>query len=173
MSIAVKFKVSGLDSLLKRMQALPAEIGAKGGGPLRRALRAGAKPIKDTAIRNAPIGRRTPSPGRLRRAMRVMADRHPEQNHGATEVVSVYVRAGKKSFARGPGKMSARQDPNGAWYWWFVENGTYKMRAQPFLRPAFESQKGPALVIIVKSMRKGLDAAERKVKRMFPDRGAK
>ncbi len=31
---------------------------------------------------------------------------------------------------------------NGAFYWFFVEYGTSKMRAQPFVRPALDRRRG-------------------------------
>lgn len=36
-----------------------------------------------------------------------------------------------------------------AFYWWFVENGTKKMRAQPFLRPAFETKAQEAADYVI------------------------
>lgn len=34
--------------------------------------------------------------------------------------------------------------PRKVHYWWFVENGTKKMAAQPFLRPAYEANQQEA-----------------------------
>jgi HK97 gp10 family phage protein len=54
------------------------------------------------------------------------------------------VRQGKKYRNQGKrGNLS--QD---AWYWRFVEFGTRKMAARPFLRPALESRRREAVEAI-------------------------
>ena len=50
-----------------------------------------------------------------------------------------------------------------AFYFLFLEFGTEKMRARPFLRPAFEQRKEDALNVIVNEMQAGLARAERKL----------
>lgn len=54
---------------------------------------------------------------------------------------SVFVRSGKKSRLAGKKRDVARD----SFYWRFVEFGTVKMAARPFLRPAFEAKKEEAV----------------------------
>jgi len=49
------------------------------------------------------------------------------------------------------------------YYWRFVEFGTAKMAARPFLRPAFEAQKQNALEVFQTVLADGVLAAEKEV----------
>ena len=53
---------------------------------------------------------------------------------------------------------NASQDQTGAYYWTFVEFGTSKMRAQPFIRPAFELTKFAQVSTVAGYLRKALKA---------------
>ena len=46
-----------------------------------------------------------------------------------------------------------------AFYWRFLEFGTAKMAARPFLRPAFEAQKAAAIDAFAKSLADGVEKA--------------
>ena len=54
---------------------------------------------------------------------------------------SVFVRSGRKSRLSGK-KRNVDKD---SWYWFQQEFGNVKMPAQPFMRPAFESEKENAV----------------------------
>ncbi len=61
--------------------------------------------------------------------------------------------------------LSNRRDPNvGAWYWRFVEFGTSKKPARPFLTPAFEQRKYKANRLIQKALLDGVLRQARKVR---------
>lgn len=154
----VRVEIHGLDQILRRIKALPPELGATRGGPLRKALRAGAKVIKDEAIANAPEsdeGSGGFPPGRLKRSIRVRTERHPEKL-GATEAMIVDLRRGSRR----------NQKTDATRYGSYVELGTAKTDPQPFLRPAFDTKKHEALRVIVKAMEKAVTAAEKKLSKM-------
>lgn len=167
--------VKGLPQLLRAMQQLPAEIVSKNGGPLKRALFAAAKVIKEEAARLAP--RRT---GFLSTQLAVYRDRNPadaEGSHfglasqGATERYLIGVRRRKKRY--GNNKKNRQKERVGeafktedAFYWRFLEFGTDRAAAKPFMRPAFEAKKHEAVARFVEVLRKGVQAAVRKVARM-------
>lgn len=162
--------------LVKRLEALPVELGSKRGGPLRVALRAAGRVIQAQAKQNAELlpgavaaggsvpQRSTPRQsmpadtapktgrtGRLARAIRLSLVNRPTM----TEEMQLWVYPGRK-----------RDDPRGAYYWRFVELGTSLMQARPFLRPAFESKKREALGVFSERFGKAITAAERKLSRM-------
>lgn len=88
---------------------------------LRRATLAGAKVIRDEARARAP--KKT---GKLKRNIVSASLRQKESPGIATAGVRVRTKGGADS-------------PNNAFYWRFVELGTQHMRAQPFVRPSFDT----------------------------------
>lgn len=88
---------------------------------LRRATVAGAKVIRDEARARAP--KKT---GKLKRNIVASALRQKDSPGIATAGVRV----------RTKGKADS---PNNAFYWRFVELGTQFMKAEPFMRPAFDA----------------------------------
>ena len=78
---------------------------------MMKALNAGIGPIKKEAKKNAPVDK-----GILKKNIR-----SKQMRKTAKPAVGIYV-SGK------------------AYYWYFVENGTSKMAAAPFLRPAADSK---------------------------------
>lgn len=144
-------KVHGLDELARKLRALPVEIAGKGAtGPLAAALREAANVIKPEAIRLAPK-----VIGRLAGAIKVRRARNPESFKGRpNEVYHVGVDMGRK-----------RNDLRGAWYWWFVEAGTVKMAARPYLRPAYESKAGEAIQTFRGRLARRIELIEQRLSR--------
>lgn len=161
--MAETVRVAGLDGVLERLQALPAAVGAKGGGPARAALAKGARVFRDQAIANAPR-----DTGLLQESIVARRDSRPGMA-GASEAYYVGVRRKARRYAntkrnRGKGRAGKTYFVEGtAFYWLFLEFGTEKMAARPFLRPAFESRKEDALNVIVTEMHAGIDRAVRKL----------
>ena len=63
-----------------------------------------------------------------------------------------------RKFKKGAGKSGAA-NPDDPFYWRFVEFGTSKMAARPFLRPAFESRKFAAALAAREGLREALGEA--------------
>jgi HK97 gp10 family phage protein len=84
------------------------------------------------------LGPNQPPPGTLKRS--VIMKHIPELSSLTRQTFFVTVRHGKKYRKQGK-KGNLSQD---AWYWRFVEFGTRKMRARPFLRPALEAKRREA-----------------------------
>jgi HK97 gp10 family phage protein len=104
---------------------------------LRAALYAGSEVIR------LEIGKRAPKDtGRL------------EAHIAAKTTISAKQEAGKTQI--GPGRS--------AWYAGFLEFGTRKMAARPFIRPAFDSVKQAALNAFVNKMREIFNEEMSKVK---------
>ncbi len=104
----------------------------------------GAVVIRDEAKTRAPVSTTPPAPGdplpgTLKRSIVIKHDKDRSSLTSQTYVVAV--RHGKKY--RNQGKKGNRSQD--AYYWRWVEFGTVKMAARPFMRPAFEAQKEAAV----------------------------
>jgi HK97 gp10 family phage protein len=147
--VASTVNVQGLSQLLKNMEQLPRELVSKNGGLVRSALFQSTKRVRDKARQLAPK-----QTGAMSRAVVAVRDKDPQKT-GASERYGVGVRKVKKTKA----KPSA-SDP---FYWRFVEFGTEKMKATPFLRPAFEQEKEAALADFSASLARGIARVTRKM----------
>ncbi|MCB1567827.1 MAG: HK97 gp10 family phage protein [Xanthomonadales bacterium] len=159
--MAELISIRGLEKTVKALRSLPAELGSKGGGPIRGALFAAGRLIRDDAQSRAPIGNGTPKPGNLRANIFLYRDRNP-QSSGAAEHYIIGVRTGRKLSRKRKFKFSGglRVLTGGdAWYWFWVEFGTKKQPAQPFMRPAFEANKRRAVVVFGRELRKMVSKA--------------
>lgn len=131
--------------MLANMKALPAALVSTNGGPVRAALWDATKPILDRARELAP--KRT---GNLSKNIIAVRDSNPKA-HGANERYIITIRKRrytKKSRAKLKRKSNGKIDykaSGDAFYGWYVEFGTEKMKAEPFIRPAFESEKDDSL----------------------------
>lgn len=130
----IEIKIEGMEGLQKAFAVLPKELHAKA---LKPAVSAAAAVVRKQAKANAPVDE-----GTLRKAIYQTRSRSESGTFQETAIVGV--RFGRKYRRRG-------QD---AWYWRFLEFGTVKMPARPFLRPAFESTKQQQLDAIVTRLRK-------------------
>lgn len=163
--MATYAKLDGLKESVAALRALPAQFASKNGGPIRRALFAAAKPMRDNAQARAPM-----ATGNLSAQVYIYRDRNPKASTGATERFVIGVRTARGRRARGRlnrrlGRVTQNYSQRGdAFYWVFVEFGTAKMRAQPFLRPAFESHKNTAVSIFSRTMAAGVAAAVRRAR---------
>ncbi len=154
-------KVEGLAQLAKALRELPDRVAKNG---LRVAVYSGAKVILDEARLRAPkaaesLGPRQPPPGTLRRS--VIMKHIPELSSLTRQTFFVTVRHGKKYRKQGK-KGNLSQD---AWYWRFVEFGTSKMRARPFLRPALEAKRREAVQAMKERLR---ERVEQEAKNLGP-----
>ncbi|AOM42625.1 HK97-gp10 family putative phage morphogenesis protein [Xenorhabdus hominickii] len=102
---------------------------------LRKGTHAGAKILRDETRHRAPV--RT---GRLKKNI-VAANRKTGRN--GTVSSGVYVRGSNQSGTNSDTKMK-KNDPRNAYYWRFLEKGTSKMAAKPFIDPAFEAKADEA-----------------------------
>lgn len=138
-------KIDGLKELAAAMRELPDRVAKNA---LRRAVSAGAIVVRNEARARAPV-----DTGEMRRDIQVKRERNSAGQMVAT--YSVFVRSGKKSRLAGK-KRNVQRD---SYYWRFVEFGTVKMAAKPFMRPAFESKKEAAVTQIAAVLDQGIKTA--------------
>lgn len=147
--------VAGLIELQDALHQLAPRIARK---HLRKAVMAAARVVRDEAKGRAPVyhgavSKGHPPPGTLKRA--ITAARSNSASGPGREVVNVFVRQAKNgSVGQKNIKAYSRLD---AYYWRFVEFGTSKMAANPFMRPAFESNKERCVDVIKESLAAALD----------------
>ena len=156
-------EIEGLGELLRRLEALPREISGKNGGPVRRALGRAARLVRDEVKKNAP--KRT---GRLEAniiAARVRDDRPP----GVSERFVVSVRGKRQRYGntaenRRSGRVGKTYQRDGeAFYWKFLEFGTQKRAATPFIQPSFAASAQAALDEFSRALGRDLDKIVRKL----------
>jgi HK97 gp10 family phage protein len=158
-------KITGLKEVADALRALPSELAGRNGGPIRGALFAATREMRDEAERLAPE-----DTGNLRRNIIIYRDRNPG-GIGAAEHYVVTIRVGRRSRrvkrAYRLGKINSRLRAltgTDAWYGVFKEFGTAKMPAEPFLRPAFEARKMSSVSTFVRELRKGVARAAARAK---------
>jgi HK97 gp10 family phage protein len=148
---------------------------------LRQAMRKAAKPILAQAKANAPVSK----PSYLRKHAentmafgRALGATEKQVQRAAKRAVSHAIKESKVSGGRYPGqlrdslKLRAMKSKKGrigvvvqtrhgdyrgnTFYGAFVEYGTSKMAAKPYMRPAFDTKKGEAEKIISNEIRDGI-----------------
>lgn len=135
--------VAGLKELNAALSQLPDRIARN---VLRGATAAGAAVIRKEARIRAPqylgeVAQGHPPPGTLKKSLYQKQIR--ELSSVLKQVFYVGVRTGKKLKDKAGRSLDA-------YYWRFVEFGSQKMSAKPFLRPAFEAKKLEAIEAIKK-----------------------
>ena len=148
-------RIEGLDNLKRKLAEVPKAMRKR---VLRNALAAGAREVRDVAKRNAPVmtlgtSLKAPyrKPGTVKQAIRV---RTSKADRRAGDVgVFVNVRPAKS------GQRGAKT-PNDPFYWRFLEFGTKKMPARPFLQRA-TSALPKALTIFQERIAKWINETDR------------
>jgi len=132
MAKSVTVKVEGLQELGMRMKSLSEDVNKR---IARAATAAGAVVIRNSAQAKVPV-----DTGNLKK--NIIVKRLPKGESSLTSEHIVTVRKGK---------LTAKQKGSGlkdAYYGQFVEFGTAKMPARPYLRPAFDQDKERAVEAI-------------------------
>lgn len=157
--------IKGLDGVLDALKALPQEVAGKNGGIVRQALASGARLIRDEARQRAPR-----DTGAMAANIVMKRDRDPKRE-GANERYTVGVRGGARRYAKTKrnvrkGRAGKEYETAGnTYYWRFIEFGTERQKARPFLRPAFEVRKVDAREAIINSLQRGIARAAKRVAR--------
>lgn len=149
--MAEQVSIQGLDGLLRSLREAPKAIQ---GRAVQAGMRKGGNIIRDDARRRAPkasgfmasqiVTRRANAKGRQRAGV----------GQGG-EYFTVGVKSGRRRKYANTNRNQRRGrtgktyvDRGWAYYWRFLEFGTKKMRASPFLTPAGEA-KGPEAAQVV------------------------
>jgi HK97 gp10 family phage protein len=150
MADGLTVKLEGIDDLKRALADAASDIRKKA---VRGALREAGKVIQAAARATAPV-LQVPVPHRLpgtvKRNILVRASKFARQAGDEGVYVNVRGIRGKARITR-LGKAGAK-NPNDPYYWRFLELGTRKMRARPFLRPAADSKGQEAISKFMQSV---------------------
>lgn len=135
-------EVKGLAELKRKFESIPKALRRR---VLRNALAEGARLVRDEAKRNAPVLQNIAKapyrkPGTVKNAIKVRTSKLDRRAGN----VGVFVNV--KPAAQG---QRGAKNPNDPYYWRWLEFGTSKMHAQPYLQPA--AQKLPAALTAFES----------------------
>lgn len=137
------FEVHGLRELGVKMR----ELGEKVERSIAdQALRAAANVLRDDARSKAPVlsvPTKYRKPGVVKRAIVSKKGRAPRGQRKFVVGIRGLTAGAIRRFKATGG--AASQNPNDPFYWYFLERGTSKMAAKPFLRPAFDAKNAEAV----------------------------
>lgn len=166
-------RIEGLAELEKSLRKMREIFGVKTGGIIIRGLRKGAKLIRDEARNRTPEvpsnyasfartskGKRL-STSRLRSILRrnIVEYAIPTDSKLAGGKPTVIVRVRNQGYERtSRGGIRFINPSTSPGWWWWLEFGTSKRSATPFMRPAFEAQKLAALEAFRSSVREEIEA---------------
>ena len=152
--VDLSLKVLGLKELSSQLDALPLRVAQR---ILGKAVSAGARIVREEAIARAPV-----DTGALRSQIFTKRERS-ESAYEKTTIVGVkngLARYGNTAANRRMNRAGKEYKVDGkTFYWKFLEFGTHKMKAHPFLRPAFDEKQWEAVRVIQESLEKNLDKA--------------
>lgn len=156
----VEMKLEGLNGVLETLKSLPPEIVSKRGGPVKAALRKGARVIYAEAranlervTANADDEGKRYSTGLLLKNLVVTRGKKPFGSKGERYLV----RVRRKSYGRKGKALTTLATAN------MLEYGTVKQPAEPWLRPAFESKARQAISTIESELLKQIDKVVKKL----------
>lgn len=162
----LKADLKGLGDIVAALRAIPEEL-RKNGGPVNSGMRKAARIVRDEARRLAPK-----KSGLMAESIIAVRDPNPRRTPGASERYVIGVKGGGKakyannSKNRRARKAGAEYEKQGnAYYFRFVEFGTEKQPAQPFLRPAIQTKAGEAIEAAAEAIDKGITRAARKARK--------
>lgn len=156
-------RIEGLDVLLETLRRMPPELIKGARSPVAFGMRRGANVIRDDARSRAPKASGEMAKSIATRRANARQRRKAKSATGADEYFTVGIapRRGRYSNTRrnrGQGRVGKSYDFDGwTYYWKFLEFGTYKMAARPFLSPAGEAKGPEAAKVIAENIREGID----------------
>lgn len=151
--------MSNVEPLLAEFRSLPKKLGSKA---LKSALRKGATVVKKDAQKRA---KRFDDPATAAKVWKEITVRAGKRRRNGDVTMQVGVKGGAKRYVDNARNRrlqrvgSSYEGPGAVYYWRFLEFGTSKMKAQPFMRPALANNVEKVMDAVTVSLRKGIDKA--------------
>lgn len=127
----MSINIEGAKELEKKLKSFEPKLGRQ---IVKQALRNGAKVILAAAKANVPV-----RSGALKKSLKVRAMKKRRHSYGVMVATSDDWFKGEQFYGA------------------FLEFGTSRMAARPFVRPAFDSEKDTAEKIIINDLRQGIE----------------
>ena len=152
-------QLTGFKELGQQLQTFAADVAEK---ELRSATMAATKVVRLQVLANAErqfyvdqdMNRKEGNTGTLRRAIyNKYVKSASDGRWNATYAIGV--RMGKRWRLKKGAKGAAGTNRD-AYYWWWLEFGTSKMAAKPFVRPALPAKQAQAIEAMRDQLRKGI-----------------
>ena len=154
----VAFTIEGLDELLAKLDAISYDLKQKGG---RASLRRAANIIRDAAKRSADAIDRADTENSIPANIKIQWGSRTFKKTG-----DLLFRVGVDGGAAYTNKnKGAKRKGGDTFYWRFIEFGTQKMQARPFMRPAIKQNQDKATQEFIASYIRYIDRAIKKGKR--------
>lgn len=138
--------------LERTLRELPAKLQKRA---VKAAARKGATVIKKAAQQNA---RRLDDPDTAAKVWKEVTVRAGKNRRNGDVTMQVGVKGGAKRYVnnnenRRKGRVGGSYEgPGAVYYWRFLEFGTAKMRAQPFMRPAMSEHWQKAMDVTAQAL---------------------
>ena len=133
-------RISGLEDAQRALAELPRKLRF---GAVRKALRASGRVIQTEARARAPVLQTATKyriRGLVRRSIAVRASRLARRRGDVGVYVTVRRLTGKQIAAGEAAGFGAGRNPRDPFYFRFLELGTRRMAARPFIGPALQSK---------------------------------
>jgi HK97 gp10 family phage protein len=155
-----KFDLNIKNGVIAKLQTLGPKLEKK---YLNKALQQGAAIVKAAAVSRARAFDDPSTPQAIWKEIQIYTSAQlGKQNGGVALQVGVLggaVKASNNKASRKKGQSGqAYTGPGNVYYWRFLEFGTSKMKAQPFMRPALADNISSATDAITAGVNDGIDA---------------
>lgn len=162
-----EFQLTGLDEVLKKLNAVKTDVKMKGA---RFAGRKAANLIQKAAVRNAAKVNDPATAEEIAKNVSVRFSSREFRRTGDVKFrIGVLGGARKYTYVKRAGKtyVASVKGPSSnpgldTWYWRFLEFGTSRQAATPFMRPALEENVGSATDEFTRQLNGWLDRYFRK-----------
>lgn len=144
-----EWKLNGAESILAKLKKLPVRMGKNA---VRRALRKGARPIRDAARNNAKGIDDPETREQIWKNIAIASGGARRERQEGGVVMRVGVMGGAKPISGDNGAPGGNTT-----HWRFPEFGTSEIAAQPFLRPAGAEKASAAFDVTASAMQQELD----------------
>lgn len=159
MADGISAKLEGIDELKRALAGAAKSIRTKA---VRSAMRKAGAVITKAARQAAPVlsaPTKNRKPGTVKKAIVTRNSKFARQ--AGDEGVFISVRPLRGARQKVLGKAGAK-NPNDPYYWRFLEFGTKKMAARPFLSPAADSKGNEAVQVFMDSVVPQIEKLNRK-----------
>lgn len=162
--MASEFQIKGLDEALRRMRGIAPKLKKRGVGA---ALRKAAVIVRKAAAQSAKQFDDQATQSNISKEVVVRTNAKKGRRAGGV-AVEIGVRGGAKAYVdnkanRRAGRVGDTYEGGGnSFHWRFLEFGTSKMRAQPFMRPALANNQQAVIEKFAQELGPEIDKAVRK-----------